>query len=122
MADGLIDAPHEPMLGTRVIEAHGKKFELLPNDDGFGSHRTHTISNLPLDVMNACIGFAPNADDDPCKVKYSWAITAQAKDGTEYNIAVWDYKGSYDYGCQFSAYGDYEILKAIFGVTNVTVG
>ncbi len=55
-----------------------------------GSHKQGTLIATYEDIVKV-LGFKPNAQDDPCKVRYSWAFTI---DGQE--AAIWDWKGSAD--------------------------
>lgn len=73
-----------------------------------GDCRTGTGEGYTVSEINAVLGFEPNCEDDPSKVKVSWGFKA---DGV--HCGVWDYKGSYKYKT-FSFYGPKEVLEALF--------
>lgn len=74
-----------------------------------GPHRTHYLKELTAQGVSDLLGFTPNVEDDPDKVKYSWGFTV---DGVP--CGVWDFKGSSAEGC-WSAYGTTEALSRVFG-------
>ena len=74
-----------------------------------GSHKTGSLSGLTKDEVEARIGFPPNVDDDPYKVRWSWGFTVDGQ-----VCAVWDYKGSADVG-EWRTYGSEDALGKVFG-------
>lgn len=86
--------------------------EIIPINKA-GSHRTGTLMNMTAMQIEAKLGFAPNVDDDPDKVRYSWGFEV---DGVR--CGIWDYKGSYAFKT-FSFYGPKETIAKIFGKDNV---
>lgn len=78
--------------------------------DRCGSFRMGTLNGaLTVTDINNVLGFEPNIDDDPSKVKYSWGFEA---DGV--HCGIWDYKG-----VRWSTYGPKEIFEKLFGVCNI---
>jgi hypothetical protein len=67
------------------------------------------IEGLSVAQITKRLGFKPNVQDDPYKVKNSWGFTV---DGVR--CGVWDYKGSEKYNA-FSAFGPDEALRKVFG-------
>lgn len=57
--------------------------------DSVSSHKQGTLENVTVEQITKVLGFAPNADDDPAKVKNSWAFKLNGEDA-----AIWDWKGS----------------------------
>jgi hypothetical protein len=84
------------------------KLKIVPASD-VSSHKTGRIVGLSKTQIDAILGFRPNVDDDPHKVKYSWAFSVQGND-----CAVWDYKGSHKLK-EYSAYGPDSVLREVFG-------
>lgn len=82
---------------------------VIKPSNGGGSHRTGTLCVVSESIITKILGFKPNVDDDPDKVTASWSFTV---DGVP--CAVWDYKGSFEYG-QASTYGPHEALRRVFG-------
>lgn len=74
-----------------------------------GDNRTGGITGLTVELITAVLGFPPNVQDDPEKVKYSWGFTA---DGVR--CGIWNYKGSDQYG-EWSTFGPKNILVKLFG-------
>lgn len=74
-----------------------------------GACRTGTLRKTSTDEINAILGFEPNVEDDPYKVKHSWGFTADGK-----QCGIWDYKGSNGWGT-FSTYGPDEVFRTLFG-------
>lgn len=74
-----------------------------------GASRTGLLYNMTREKIIEKLGFEPNVQDDPSKVKDSWGFTV---DGKEFGI--WDYKGSQQIG-HYSFYGDKETMAKIFG-------
>ena len=81
---------------------------IIPRSDLSGSHRTGTLMGIGASTINDILGFEPNVDDDPHKVKYSWGFTV---DGVV--CGIWDYKDSSSRGI-FSTFGPHEIFKKLF--------
>lgn len=46
-------------------------------------------SNLTVEQISEVLGFSPNVEDDPYKVKYSWGFAINGKE-----CGIWDYKES----------------------------
>jgi hypothetical protein len=63
--------------------------------------------------IDSILGFKPNVEDDPYKVKYSWGFTASKR-----RCAIWDWKGSYRDG-EWSFYGNADIFRKLFGDEHV---
>jgi hypothetical protein len=78
-------------------------------DGWFSSHRTGTLYDINVETINRILGFEANSDDDPDKVVNSWRFMAD-----EEQCAIWDYKGSHEYG-QFSTFGPNEVFEKLFG-------
>lgn len=74
-----------------------------------GSHRTGTLIDTSVDEIISILGFAPNVQDDPDKVKHSWGFRAG-----KHECGIWDYKGSETIG-QFSTYGSDNVFRKLFG-------
>jgi hypothetical protein len=68
-----------------------------------------TMKNMTVDKIVVALGFFPNIEDDPYKVKDSWGFSA---DGV--TCGIWDYKGSEQFG-QYSTYGPDAVFKTLFG-------
>lgn len=64
---------------------------------------------MTVKKISIILGFPPNIEDDPYKVKYSWGFKADGK-----RCGIWDYKGSEKWG-EFSTYGPDEVFKTLFG-------
>lgn len=75
-----------------------------------GSHRTGQLDGITVKEINRRLGFTPNCEDDPYKVKHSWGFTVNGV-----HCGVWDYKGSEKFN-SFSTYGDPDVLATIFGL------
>ena len=58
--------------------------------DRAGPYRTGTLDLVTPADIEKVLGFPPNIEDDPDKVKYSWGFEADGK-----FAAIWDYKGSH---------------------------
>ena len=82
----------------------------------FGSHKQGSLMGLKKADIDKALGFKPNVQDDPYKVKYSWAFTAGGR-----KCAIWDWKGGWRDG-EWSFYGPKEIFQKIFGDDHVNVG
>lgn len=78
-----------------------------------GDSRTGTLSNITVAEINKILGFEPNVEDDPIKVKHSWSFTVDGE-----RCGVWDYKGSERLN-QFSTSGSDAALKRVFGARYV---
>ena len=55
------------------------------------SYKTGTLTGKNKFDIERALGFPPNVDDDPDKVRYSWAFTINGRE-----CAIWDWKGSAD--------------------------
>jgi hypothetical protein len=82
--------------------------KILPVNE-VGDCRQGTLSNLSVKEITNILGFAPNCQDDPDKVKHSWGFSV---DGVR--CGVWDYRGSGKFKT-FSTFGDHATLKKVFG-------
>lgn len=78
-----------------------------------GSHKQGTLIELTKEDIVLMLGFEPNINDDPYKVKYSWGFTV---DGVE--CAIWDWKGSHSF-YEWSFYGPAKKFIDIFGGLHV---
>lgn len=76
-------------------------------------HKTGRIMGLTKAQIDRILGFKPNVDDDPIKVKHSWAFSAEGN-----ACAVWDWKGSHR-SKEWSAYGPDDVLRRVFGTNYV---
>lgn len=85
------------------------KLDIKPVDRP-GDSCTGHITGLTVAEINARLGFKPNVDDDPSKVKYSWGFTVNGE-----RCGVWDWKGSHRDRI-FSAWGNPGALLAVFGL------
>lgn len=56
------------------------------------SYKTGTLTGKNKFDIERALGFPPNVDDDPDKVRYSWAFTINGRE-----CAIWDWKGSADH-------------------------
>lgn len=83
--------------------------KIVKHSDNSGTHRTGSLVGVTAAQISQVLGFGPNIKDDPYKVVNSWCALV---DGNL--IAIWDYKGSHEYGV-FSTYGNPEILDQLFG-------
>lgn len=71
-----------------------------------GSHRTGGLdSNLSVKQISEVLGFKPNVQDDPYKVKNSWGFKV---DGVA--CGIWDYKNE-----RWSTYGPRKVFVKLFG-------
>lgn len=78
---------------------------IIEPHDVVGPHRTGRLpSLLSVKDINRRLGFAPNVQDGPSKVKHSWGIKI---DGVF--CAIWDYKGS-----RWSTYDPQNVLVKVF--------
>lgn len=70
-----------------------------------GDGRTGGLSSdLTAAQITAVLGFGPNVNDDPAKVRHSWGFTI---DGAR--CGIWDYKGS-----RWSTFGPADKFAALF--------
>ena len=76
--------------------------------DRAGPYRTGTLDLVTPEDIEKVLGFAPNIEDDPDKVKYSWGFEADGK-----FAAIWDYKDSYKLRV-FSIYDPNGIIATLF--------
>jgi len=83
--------------------------KIVPTTEGPGTHKTGQLNSMTVARINEILGFTPNVDDDPFKVKYSWQFLVDGE-----LCAVWDWKGSHSFG-QFSTYGPCSKLIEVFG-------
>lgn len=78
--------------------------------DRAGDSRTGSLSSeLSVEDINTILGFPPNVQDDPDKVKYSWGFTI---DGVR--CGIWDYRGG-----RWSTFGPREAFVKVFGEDKV---
>ena len=76
--------------------------------DRAGPYRTGTLDLVTPEDIEKVLGFPPNIEDDPDKVKYSWGFEADGK-----FAAIWDYKDSYKLRV-FSIYDPNGIIATLF--------
>lgn len=92
------------------------KPKILPVDTP-GDHAQGQLSNrLTKKDIEKVLGFPPNVQDDPEKVKNSWGFTVWlAGYGSSKGVrcGIWDYKGT-----RWSTFGPAEIFKTLFGDEN----
>lgn len=74
-----------------------------------GQSRTGTLEDVTVDEINQILGFEPNCEDDPAKVKHSWGFKVDGK-----HCGIWDYKGSEQFN-SFSTYGPAIVFIKLFG-------
>jgi len=72
-----------------VMQAANAVIEPNPNINGY---KTGTLTGKSKQQIEQALGFPPNVDDDPDKVRYSWAFTINGRE-----CAIWDWKGSADH-------------------------
>jgi hypothetical protein len=82
--------------------------KIIP-DPHAGPHRTGELTGVSFPEICTVLGFPPNVDDDPNKVKYSWGFTIDGE-----NFGIWDYKGGWQYN-EWSTYGNKAVLRELFG-------
>ena len=78
-------------------------YTVIPNSKA-GGHKTGELNDITVEQINEILGFAPNVDDDPDKVKHSWGFKV---DGV--HCAIWDYKG-----WRWITYGPKEVFDKRF--------
>ena len=78
-----------------------------------GSHRTGTLDGVTYDEIVRVLGFVPNIEDDPYKVKYSWSFYVDLGDDEQVLCAIWDWKGSSEYNL-WSTSGPSGVIQALF--------
>jgi hypothetical protein len=54
-----------------------------------GESKVANLENVTYEQICKVLGFAPNVEDDPDKVKYSWGFTIDGEPA-----GIWDYYGS----------------------------
>lgn len=70
-----------------------------------GDHRTGSIdSAYTVREINEILGFRPNVQDDPGKVKHSWGFTVDGQ-----RCGIWDYRGG-----RWSVFGPQEVFDVLF--------
>jgi hypothetical protein len=74
-----------------------------------GSHKTGCLINITVEKIITILGFPPNVQDDPDKVKHSWGFKVKGKE-----CGIWDYRGSEMVG-MFSTYGPDYVFTELFG-------
>jgi hypothetical protein len=77
-----------------------------------GGHRTGSLSDSlsKADIIEK-LGFSPNCNDDPDKVRNSWGFLVNPdSNGNGTHCGIWDYKGF-----KWSTYGPDEIFEYLFG-------
>lgn len=104
----LFNRAQSPSMPTPTSRPTPHGITVIPNPN-VGGHRTGTLTNITKKDIDRVLGFTPNVEDDPDKVKYSWGFTV---DGQEYGI--WDYKGSWR-DKEFSTYGPNNVFALLFG-------
>ncbi len=73
-----------------------------------GRHRTGTLDDINVRTINEVLGFEPNVQDDPDKVKYSWGFEVDGE-----HCGIWDYNDSAEYG-SFSTFGPDKVFEKLF--------
>ena len=91
-----------------------KTVTIEPTRIWFSSHRTGGLERLHVDDITKILGFAPNVEDDPDKVTFSWRCYV---DGSPF--AVWDYKGSH-HAKRWSVYDPEHKVMDVFPVDNIS--
>jgi len=86
-------------------------FKITPSNRG-GPHKTGTVKGPTATEITQILGFAPNIDDDPDKVRYSWAFEVEFEDGSFEYGAIWDWKGSGAWQ-EWSTYGSPDMFRII---------
>ena len=77
--------------------------------EDISSHRTGSLHDINVSIINHVLGFEPNYDDDPDKVENSWAFTVD-----DFACAIWDYNGSHRVGT-YSTFGPDDVFADLFG-------
>lgn len=72
------------------------------------SWRTGTLKDVTAEDISERLGFKPNLEGDPHKVKDEWGFTA---DGVM--CGIWDYKGSW-LDREYSTFGPDEVFRKLF--------
>jgi hypothetical protein len=78
------------------------------NDEAFPSYYQFTLHSS-VEEIESILGFKGDASDEYDKVENSWRFLVDGK-----KCAIWDYRRSHYFG-RFSAWGDAESLKKLFG-------
>ena len=73
-----------------------------------GGHKTGELNDITPAMITEILGFGPNVDDDPDKVKHSWGFEVDGE-----LCGIWDYKGSHHIG-MFSTFGPDRVFRALF--------
>ncbi len=76
--------------------------------DRAGSYRTGTLQSVTASDIEKVLGFPPNIEDDPDKVKYSWGFEVDGK-----FAAIWDFKESHKLHV-WSTYDPDGIIDSLF--------
>jgi hypothetical protein len=80
-----------------------------------GDSRTGSLSeNITPKQITAALGFPPNVNDDPDKVRHSWGIELRHEDGRTARAGIWDYKGS-----RWSVYDPSGLLAAYLAAYHI---
>lgn len=70
-----------------------------------GEHATGSIdSRYTVREITRILGFGPNVQDDPVKVKHSWGFNVDGQP-----CGIWDYKGS-----RWSTFGPKSVFDSLF--------
>lgn len=80
--------PLEPPTFIRRNEQTGAEFRVVPSDVPGHHHTGDLPSSITKKQIITVLGFAPNCEDDPDKVKNSWGFTVNG-----FPCGIWDYRG-----------------------------
>jgi hypothetical protein len=94
--------------GDKMAE-HLEELELHPVNEA-GSHRTGHLTATFAQIREK-VGFDPNIQDDESKVEASWTFADQH--GRQ--ASLWCYKMPKDVCRSWSAYGNMDLLRELFG-------
>lgn len=66
------------------------KLIVTPHNEPGGGKTGTLASSLTVKQINEVLGFPPNCEDDPDKVKHSWGFKLENGEP----CGIWDYKGT----------------------------
>jgi len=88
-----------------TVRMNEVEFEIVPSPKAGGGRDGHLSHLLSLQAVIDRLGFDPNVDDDPVKVRWSWGFYVNGV-----HCGIWDYKGF-----RWSYSGPREVFVALFG-------
>jgi hypothetical protein len=96
------------MFETKMTAKKLPPLHIEPCTENSGTHFMDNIIGYTAEEINEKLGFKPNIEDDPFKVKYSWCFKVDGQ-----LCAIWDWKMSYSFN-QFSWFGPPAIKEQLF--------